>query len=86
MQRQPQTATGFQWDAGNLSKLAARNITKDDVEAVFAGRPRWSRNKRRGTAEWLMTGPDGSGRRLTIGVLWADEQRRVLRAITGWPV
>jgi uncharacterized DUF497 family protein len=86
MEADPRTAVAFEWDSRNIDKLAKRHIRPEDVEAVFTNRPRrFLRNKRSGTATYLMVGTDDSGRSLTIGVLWADEPERVLRAVTGWP-
>lgn len=80
--RHPRTATQFEWDGGNLPKLALRSIRPEDVEEVFWNWPRWVPNKKAGTAEWLMDGRNGGGRRLLVGVLWSDEVEGVLRAIT----
>jgi uncharacterized DUF497 family protein len=86
MEPDPRTAIAFEWDSKNVDKLAKRQIRPEDVEAVFTNRPRrFLRNKRSSTARYLMIGIDDSGRPLTIGVLWADEPERVLRAVTGWP-
>ena len=52
---------------------------------MHQNRPEYRRNKRAGSAQWLMVGRDDRGRELVIGVLWADVDERVLRAITGWP-
>jgi uncharacterized DUF497 family protein len=81
--RHPSTATDFEWDEGNEEKLAARGILPQDVEHVWANRPQYRRNKRRGTAPWMTTGRDGGGRTLKVGILWADEGQGFLRAITG---
>jgi hypothetical protein len=60
------------------------------VEDVFLGtwgeEPEFKRNKKAGTARWMMTGRDRSGRRLRIGILWADEEERILKAIHGLPI
>lgn len=83
MEPDPRTAVAFEWDSRNIDKLAKRQIRLEDVEAVFTNRPRrFLRNKRSGTATYLMIGKDDSGRSLTIGVLWADQPER---AVTGWP-
>lgn len=88
--RHPGTAVRFDWDEHNEAKLALRNITPGDVEEVFEGawgeKPLFKRNKKAGTARWMMFGRDRGGRRLRIGVLWADEEERVLRAIHGLPL
>jgi hypothetical protein len=80
--RHPATAVAFDWDEANVPKLAERRIRPQDVEAVHQSGPTYRRNKRAATAVWLMEGTDGGGRRLQVGILWADESNRVLRAIT----
>lgn len=82
--RHPATAEWFEWDEWNEQKLEARGIRPQEVEGVWANRPRYKKNKRSGTATWMMVGKDPySGKVLSIGVLWADEDARVLRAIHG---
>lgn len=80
----PATARAFDWDEYNVTKLEKRGIRPQDVEAVHRNDPRYRRNKRTGTATWLMIGRDDGGRGLVIGILWQDETDRILRAITGW--
>lgn len=81
-QRHPATARGFDWDDGNEGKLGHRGIKPHEVEGVWGNRPRYRRNKRSGTARWMMEGMDpGSGKRLRVGIVWADEGERILRAI-----
>jgi len=80
--RHPGTAVEFEWDDDNVPKLGLRDIRPQDVEHVLWNGPRWLRNKRAGTADWLMEGRDSGGRRLLVGVLWRDEEEGVLRAIT----
>jgi len=80
--RHPSSAERFDWDDANIDKLAIRNVRPDEVEAIWANRPQYRRNKRKGTAMWMMVGCDPrSGRRLKVGILWLDEQEGVLRAI-----
>lgn len=63
--RHPSSAARFEWDSANEDKLAERKIRPDEVEAI-----------------WMMVGRDPrSGRRLRVGILWADEKEGVLRAI-----
>ena len=66
----PATARAFDWDEHNVAKLEKRG---------------YRRNKRTATATWLMIGRDDGGRSLAFGILWQDENDRILRAITGWP-
>ena len=56
--RHPSTAVGFDWDSANVGKLALRNVRPDEVEAIWANRPRYFRNKREGSATWMMLGRD----------------------------
>ena len=82
--RHPSSAVRFEWDDGNVNKLAERNVRPDEVEAIWSNRPRprYFRNKKAGSATWMMVGQDPrSGRRLRVGILWADEKDGVLRAI-----
>ena len=88
--RHPITAVAFDWKPHLEEKLALRNITPGDVEDVFHGiwgqQPEFKRNKKAGTARWMMTGRDRGGRWLRIGILWADEDARLLKAIHGLPL
>jgi hypothetical protein len=80
--RHPTTAVGFEWDTGNVDKLAVRGILIQEVEGVWGNKPHYSRNKRSGSAIWMMVGKDPvSGKRLKVGIIWADEEERILRAI-----
>ena len=86
MVRQPGTAVSFEWDDGNVSKLARRGIRPEDFEAVLWGGAVFRRNKRSGTAAWWMTGRDAGGRLLGVAVLWGDPGEGVLRAISARPL
>ncbi len=80
MEPDPRTAIAFEWDSRNIDKLAKRHIRPEDVEAVFTNRPRrFLRNKRSGTAAYLMIGTDDS---VTV-----TDHRRVVgrRTRTGAP-
>jgi hypothetical protein len=80
--RHPSTARSFEWDAANEDKLAERGIIPDEVERVWGNNPRYGRNKKTGSALWMMTGQDPhSGKKLKVGIVWADEGERILRAI-----
>lgn len=80
--RHPSSAARFDWDDWNVSKLAERQVRPDEVEAIWANQPRYFRNKKAGSATWMMVGQDPrSGRRLRVGILWTDEKDGVLRAI-----
>jgi hypothetical protein len=80
--RHPATAVDFEWDQGNVDKLAERGILTHEVEGVWGNKPRYSRNKKGGSAIWMMVGIDPvSGKRLKVGIIWADEGERILRAI-----
>lgn len=54
--RHPSMATAFEWDDNNEPKLASRNVYPEDVEDVFENEPIFRKNKRSGTARWLMLG------------------------------
>jgi hypothetical protein len=80
--RHPATAVDFEWDSGNEDKLAERGITAWEVEGVWGNKPRYRRNKKTGSAVWMMVGTDPvSGKKLKVGIIWADEGERILRAI-----
>ena len=81
--RHPATAVDFEWNQGNVDKLAERGILIHEVEGVWGNKPRYNRNKKAGSATWWMIGMDPvSGKKLKIGIRWADEEERILRAIT----
>jgi hypothetical protein len=80
--RHPATARRFEWNAANEDKLAERGIKPHEVEGVWSNNPDYRRNKKAGSALWMMTGADPvSGKKLKVGIIWADEGERVLRAI-----
>jgi hypothetical protein len=80
--RHPATARRFEWDAANEDKLAKRGIKPHEVEGVWGNKPEYRRNKKAGSALWMMTGADPtSGKKLRVGIIWADEGEGVLRAI-----
>ncbi len=83
--RNPYTATAFEWDDANESKMALRGIYPCDVESVYFEDDEMVLlpNKRSRTATWLMVGRDYRGRRLKVGILWSDETDGVMRAIWG---
>jgi uncharacterized DUF497 family protein len=80
--RHPATAVDFEWDQGNVDKLGERGILIHEVEGVWGNKPRYSRNEKGGSATWMMVGTDPvSGKKLKVGIIWADEDERILRAI-----
>jgi hypothetical protein len=80
--RHPATAVDFEWDKDNEDKLAERGITASEVEGVWGNKPSYKRNKKAGSATWMMVGADpDSGEKLKVGIIWADEGQRILRAI-----
>jgi uncharacterized DUF497 family protein len=80
--RHPSTARRFEWDDANEDKLAKRGIKPHEVEGVGSDKPVYYRNKKTGSAVWMMIGADpDSGKKLKVGIVWADEGERVLRAI-----
>jgi hypothetical protein len=79
--RHPSTAVGFEWDHANEDKSAERG-RPHEVEGVWGNKPRYRRNKKTGSAVWMMIGVDpDSGKKLKVGIIWADEGERILRAI-----
>lgn len=54
--RHPSSATAFGWDENNENKLLQRGITAAEVEALWGNSPSYRRNKRSGTAQWMMVG------------------------------
>jgi hypothetical protein len=81
--RRPSSAAAWEWDEGNEGELASHKITPIEVYEVWMEGPLWIPNKRRRSGDWKMLGRTGSGRRLAVVVRF-DEDRAVLRAITGW--
>jgi hypothetical protein len=80
--RHPAKAKNWDWDSGNEDKLAERGIKPNEVEGVWGHKPRYRRNKKSLTAKWIMEGTyQESGKRLKVGIIWADEGERILRAI-----
>ena len=51
----PATARRFEWDAANEGKLAERGIKPHEVEGVWSNKPDYRRNKKAGSALWMMT-------------------------------
>lgn len=89
----PEYAEAFDWDdeddeRGNTAHLAEARpdrpgIQTWEVEQVFANGGVFVPNKKAGSADWRLVGLTDAGRRLTLIVEY-HEDRRVLRAITGW--
>jgi hypothetical protein len=82
----PSQAVAFEWDGHNEGELADHEVLPYEVEQVFWNGPRFSRNKKRATAQWRMVGHTNGGRMLQVFVIWADERDGVLRAVTGWEI
>jgi hypothetical protein len=79
----PYEAESIDWDADNEEHLALHRIYPWDVEDVIANSEVWVPNKRVGSGDWKVIGPDSGGRMLTV-VCEYDSGRRFLRPITGW--
>jgi uncharacterized DUF497 family protein len=77
----PEDAELVQFDEGNESHLAERNVTPAEVLQVFNNDPLWAANVKGRTADWLMIGRTRGGRPLLVAVTY-DEVRAVVRPIT----
>jgi uncharacterized DUF497 family protein len=73
----------MEWDDGNESELRAHKISPEEVEDLFGNAPVWVPNKKYRAGKWKMVGYTSGRRRLTVVAAW-DENRAVLRPITGW--
>lgn len=60
----PSQAEIWSWNEGNESELAAHDISPDEVEQVFARRPRWAANKKDRPGDWKMMGLTKGGEAL----------------------
>ena len=63
--------------------LANHHLRDHHVYEVHQGAARYFRNRRRGSGDYRMIGPDASGRILTIIIVEPDEHG-VSRVVTGW--
>lgn len=79
----PRDAEAWEWDDRNEGELAAHVIRLAEVEQVWANDPILLPNRKHRAGDWKMVGLTNGGRALTI-ILRYNEDRRTLRAITGW--
>jgi hypothetical protein len=79
----PWDAEVIEWDEGNLSELAAHDISPSEVDELFLSRPQWAPNKKHRSGDHKMVGYTDAGRAITV-VCSFDEIRASLRPITGW--
>ena len=79
----PSEAHAYEWDEGNEDELARHRIDEAEVMQVFDGSPVWVPNRKHRSGDWKMMGLTTAGRRLTIVLRWYED-RRTVRAITGW--
>ncbi len=83
VQLHPNSASEFVWDEGNARELSRHKVTPSEVEEVFSAGASWLPNKKNRSGNWKMIGYTNGGRVLTLILFW-DEEKRSLRAITGW--
>lgn len=82
--RDPRRALAFNWHEAIEAKLEAAGLRPQEIERMFANRPRFYRGKRRGTARWMVEGQDPvSGKWMRVGVIWHDREAGILRAVHG---
>ena len=84
----PEDAEAFEWDddgleRGNTAHLARHGVDQYEAEEVFYNGGRFAPNKRDASGDWLLVGRSDAGRVLTL-VANYDDDRRVIRFITGW--
>lgn len=73
----------WQWDDGNLPKIASHGFSPRTVEEVAGGSPKFRANLRGRATTHQMIGPAGDGRWWTLCVMCVYED--VWRCVTGWP-
>ncbi|MBI4729273.1 MAG: hypothetical protein HY775_07180 [Acidobacteria bacterium] len=83
----PRFADSWEWDddeeeRGNTAHLSAKGISVAEVGQVWEDGPEWARNKKGGSADWVMFGRTTGGRALLIVVAFYED-RGVNRAVTG---
>ena len=63
-----ETFSGLDWDDGNLAKCQAHGVSIAEIEAMFAGEPRYSPDEAHSVDEqrYLATGRTGAGRALLV--------------------
>jgi hypothetical protein len=75
----------WEWDDGNIDKLSKRSITPELIEdEIWLEAPKYLRNRRGRSADYLMVGPDRGGTMWTIGILQVADDPATWRAISGW--
>lgn len=84
----PEDAEAFEWDddeceRGNTAHLAGHGVTQSEAEQVFYNYGKFGPNKRDKSGDWLLVGRTDGGRILTLVAAY-DDDRRVIRFITGW--
>lgn len=77
----------WDFDDGNLSHLAARDIDAAFIRQIAAGEPRFVRHpprEDRSSTHWMI-GPAADGRYWTIAIRKVEDVPSTWRPITGWP-
>jgi uncharacterized DUF497 family protein len=79
------TFSGLDWDDGNRAKCLKHGVSIDEIEAMFAGEPRYSPDVAHSIVEqrYLATGRTVMGRALlVIFTIRESEGRRFVRPIS----
>ncbi len=63
-----ETFSGLDWDAGNLEKCQRHGVSIEEIEAMFAGEPRYSPDESHSVLEqrYLATGRTAEGRAMLV--------------------
>jgi uncharacterized DUF497 family protein len=80
-----ETFSGLDWDDGNLGKCQKHGVSIEEIEAMFAGEPRYAPDTVHSVTEqrYLATGRTAVGRPLLIVFTIRErEQRRYVRPIS----
>jgi uncharacterized protein len=70
--------SGLDWDDGNLAKCQKHGVSIEEIEAVFAGEPRYSPDTVHSVVEqrYLATGRTSVGRAVLVAFTIRDHQGR----------
>ena len=80
-----ETFSGLDWDDGNLAKCQAHGVPVEEIEAMFAGEPRYSPDMVHSVFEqrYLATGRTSAGRAvLVVFTIRSREGRNYVRPIS----
>ena len=74
----------FAFDDRNIDKFAAHGLTDRQVRQVLGNSYLVLKNRKTGSAPFLVIGRDNGGRRIAVPVMPTDEPG-VWRPVTAWP-